>query len=421
MKIVNQIFLFFIWIRQKTLSSHTGIFKDFLYKEPVCTHHPHCSEYGKECFQKYDFLNALKYTMERIDNCTPSDKINYDPSSYKVVYFSSAPIWVPFLEELVNDKRFDVVGVVTMPDAPSGRWQKLKENVIGGEIRRDSEEVGRKIYEDELNKIEELEIEWRRIKLFKPKKIKNNKIFVEELKKLEPDFFVVLSYWKILPKEVLDIPKFWPINIHGSILPKYRWASPIQSVFLNWEKETWITIMYMDEKMDTWDIIKILKFPLTKEDNSKTVIDRFIELWPKFFVDTLWDFWKWKLKRIKQNDEEATYCGKFTKEDGLIDFENETAEEIFRKFQAFYLWPGIYTYWNWKLLKFTDIEINDKQVNSEKWIMNNKKVWDRFLDNEKLKIRTKKGDIWVKKLKLEWKKEMTAEEFLNGHKEFINS
>jgi len=397
MKLLNKIALFFIYIRQKTFSSHTWIFKDILYTEPVCTHHPHCSEYGKECFQKYKFLPALKYTMERIWKCKPDNKINYDPSSYKVIYFSSAPIWVPFLEELTKDKRFDVIATVTMPDAPSGRWQKLKENIIAEKSKQF----------------------WIK-NIFKPTKIKNNVEFIQQLKELEPDFFVVLSYGKILPKEVLDIPKFGPINIHGSILPKYRWASPIQSVFLNWEKETWITIMYMDEKMDTGDIIKIQKFPLTKEDNSKTVIDKFIKYWPKFFVDTLWDFGKWKIKRTKQDESKASYCGKFTKDDGKIDFENETAEKIYRKFQAFYLWPWIYFYKNWKLFKLTDIDISDPGVDKP-----NLQVGDIFLDKStpgsaQLKTKTKKWDLIINKIKPEWKKELTAWEFINGYKDIIS-
>ncbi len=396
MKFLNKLAILLIKLYQYTFSSHTWIFKDFLYSKPVCTHNPHCSEYWKQCFEKYDFLTALKFTMERIINCKPSNTIKYDPSSYKVIFFSSAPIWVPFLKKLVEDKRFEVVWVVTMPDAPAWRGQKLKENIIAEEAKK----------------------LWI-TNIYKPEKIKNNENLVKQLKSLNPDFFVVISYWKILPKEILQIPKFWPINIHWSILPKYRWASPIQSVFLNWEKESWITIMYMDEWMDTGDIIKILKIPLDKKDNAKTLIDKFIKFWPDFLVDVLWDFWKWKLKRTPQNDSEATYCRKFTKEDGKIDFKNETAEEIYRKFQAFYLWPGIYDIWNWKLVKFTDIEI-DPGVDTPKEL-----IWKRIVDkstpgSKKIKVYTKDWAVIINKLKLEWKKEMTAEEFINWYKDFLD-
>jgi len=410
MKVFNHFFLFFIWLYQKTLSSHTWILKDFLYNQPVCTHKPHCSEYGKQCFQRYDFFNAFKYTMERIDKCTPDNKINYDPSFYKVVYFSSSPIWVPFLNQLMEDDRFEVVWLVSMKDAPSGRWQKLKENIVVQKFKEKIKDFEKEQINDEII---DLKYENKTTRVFKPWKIKNNKDFEEKLRELEADFFVVLSYWKILPKNILDIPKLWPINIHGSILPKYRGASPIQSVFLNQEKETWITIMYMDEWMDTGDIIKIIKFPLTKNDNSKTVIDKFIEIGPKFFVDTLWDFGKWKLTRQKQDDDKATYCGKFEKEDGYIDFEKEGVETIYSKFQAFYLWPWIYAFWNNKQIKFTDIDFEKCDQN--------KKLWLVFKEGNDIKMSCKDGNIILKKLKIEWKKEIDIKDFINGHKDFLNS
>ncbi len=408
---LNKIFLFIIYIRQKIFSSHTWILRNLLYTGKVCSHFPHCSEYWKQCFERYNFLDALKYTMTRIWNCKPSNKIKYDPAFYKVVFFSSSNIWLSFFKKLLDDKRFDVVWIVTMPDAPFWRWKKLKENIVAEEFKKLNQNnfENKEKYIDDLNEIEEIALNGKKIKIFKPKKIKNNDVFYNELKSLNSDYFVVISYWKILPKSILNIPKIWPINIHWSILPKYRWASPIQSVFLNKEKETWITIMYMNEKMDEWDIIKILKFSLTKNDNSKTVIEKFNKFWPSFVADTLWDFAKWKLKRIKQDLNSVTYCGKFEKKDWKISFQNETAESIYSKFQAFYLWPWIYTYWNWKLLKFTAIDI-------EEW---NLQQWKVVFDNWILKIWTKKWNIIVKKVKLEWKKEMTASEFINWYKGFL--
>ena len=402
---MNSFALFLIKVRQLVFSSHTWILKDFLYSQPVCTHFPHCSEYWKICFERYDFLPALKYTMERIANCKPSEKIKYDPPFYKVVFFSSAPIGIPFLDKLLEDKRFEVVWVVSGPDKPAWRGQKLQENKVIEFLKK---KLNHSV-EDIDKELQVLHTDWKKIKVFKPEKIKQNQKFIQELKDLEADFFVVISYGKILPKEVLDIPKFWPINIHWSILPKRRWASPIQSVFLNKEKETGITLMYMNEKMDEWDIIKILKFPLTKNDNAKTVIDKFSKYWPDFLVDTLWDFAKWKIKPIKQDDSKATYCWKFTKEDGLVSFKKEKAEDIYAKFQAFYLWPGIYTFWDWKILKFKDIDYDDENLEPAKV----------YWKDNKLKIWTPKWSIIVKKLQIEWKKVMDAKEFVNWYKDFV--
>ena len=385
-KILTKISLVIIRIYQKTFSSHTWIFKDILYTQLVCAHSPHCSEYGKNAFKRYGFKKWLKYTMNRINKCTPDTKIKYDPFFYKVIFFSSAPIWIPFLDELYNDKRFEIVGVITWEDKKSNRWQKLKPNII------------------KQHSIEKLWINKELIKT--PWKIKENKEFEKWLKQQDADFFVIISYGKILPKEILDIPKLGPINIHWSILPKYRWASPIQSVFLNKEKETWITIMYMNENIDTWDVIKILKIPLTKQDNTKTLIDKFTAYSPKFTVDTIWDFWKWDLKRIMQDESKATYCKKFTKQDGKIDF-HEPAEKIYNKFQAFYLWPKIYTNFNSKKLDITDCFFENK----DSW----KKIWEWFKEDNQLKVQTWKWNLIVKKVKLEWKKEINAKDFYNGY------
>jgi methionyl-tRNA formyltransferase len=127
-------------------------------------------------------------------------------------------------------------------------------------------------------------------------------------------------------------------------------------------------------------------------------------------ADALWDFAKWKLARKTQDHSQATYCRKFTKEDGKIDFLTENAQDIYAKFQAFYLWPGIYTYWNGKLVKFTDIDYGLDQT-----LPAGKIVFEKWV----LKIWTPQGVVIVKKLKPEWKKELTAQEFYNGFKNLL--
>ncbi|MBU0626149.1 methionyl-tRNA formyltransferase [Patescibacteria group bacterium] len=159
----------------------------------------------------------------------------YDPDHYKVVFFSSAPIGVPFLQALSEDKRFNVVGIVTMPDAPSGRGMKMKENIIKASIIKPQASDGFVVTPKKIN----------------PEKSEEGKEFAQWLKDKNPDFLVVIAYGKIIPQLLLDIPKIASINVHGSLLPKYRGASPIQSIFLNHETETGITIMKMDAAMDT--------------------------------------------------------------------------------------------------------------------------------------------------------------------------
>jgi len=135
---------------------------------------------------------------------------------------------------------------------------------------------------------------------------------------------------------------FWPINVHGSILPKYRGASPIQSVFLDNEKETGITIMKMDAGLDTGDMIDIEKFPIAFDWTAKDIISKMQETWPQFLVDTLWKYGKWLLWEVKQDDAQATHCGKIEKEDGLIDPYTDGIQSIYSKYRAYILWPKIY-------------------------------------------------------------------------------
>ena len=191
---------------------------------------------------------------------------HYDPAHYRVVFFSSAPIGVPFLETLTNDKRFEVVGVVTQCDKPAGRGMEMCENII--------KQCGKKIKNSErcaLNN--EFIVTPEKLN---PEKSEEGKKFAERLKEKNPDFLVVIAYGKIIPQTILDIAKVAPINIHGSLLPKYRGASPIQSTLLNNDKETGITIMKMDANMDTGNMIDILKFDIDFDRNVKDLIDKIL-------------------------------------------------------------------------------------------------------------------------------------------------
>lgn len=160
-------------------------------------------------------------SLERVSHCHPSVTTTYDPVSYRTVFFSSAPIGVPFLEELVKDRRFDLVGVVTMPDAPSGRGMKMQENVI----KQCSQEL-------ELLATEDIQTP-NSLRLDSKKYADEVQQFKQRIEAKQPDMYVVIAYGKLLPKWLLELPCFGTINVHGSLLPKYRGASPLQSVFLN--------------------------------------------------------------------------------------------------------------------------------------------------------------------------------------------
>jgi len=310
----------------------------------------------------------------------------YDPAKYNVVFFSSAPIGVLFLEKLQEDKRFDITGVVTMPDAPAGRGMKIQENVIKKKWKNmqydvmtpNSLRLDSKKYSDEAEN------------------------FQQRLSEKKPDFLVVIAYGKIIPQHILDIPRFWPINVHGSILPKYRGASPIQSVFLNNDKETGITIMKMDAGLDTWDMIDITKFPLKFDWTAKDVIRKMQENWPQFLVDTLRNYGKWLLGEVKQNDTQATHCGKIEKKDGLIDPYTDSIESIYQKYRAYILWPKIY------------FMHKDKRVIIEQLILD-EKLYQAHINRSLIIDNAINPAVISCQVKVEWKKSTVLKEFISNY------
>ncbi len=408
-KVFAKIAVFLIKIYQWTISPSKWIFR-FLYSQKTCIHEPHCSEYGRQCYNKYGFIKWTKYTMSRVSKCRPNNKIKYDPVSFRVVFFCSAPIGVNFLDKLSKDPRFDICWVVTAPDRPINRWQKVAPNII----KKTALKLG----------IEDIQTPTK----INPDKTKEGKDFATWLESKGADFFVVIAYGKIIPQPILDIPNIAPINIHGSILPKYRGASPIQSVLLDWESKTGITIMKMDATMDTGDMIKIMKFAIDPDWTVIDIIEKMTLDGPDFFVETLWEFGKGEIKAIKQDDKKATYCSKFTKENGKIDW-NQSAKTIYNKFRAFRIWPGTYTKFNGKKLLIEKCSVREFQWGTA--IVDDRVIW--FHNPSKNKKIGKVMKLWedivvlcgkwalnLQEVKLEGKKTQNIKDFVNGHQDFLN-
>lgn len=253
----------------------------------------------------------------------------------------------------------------------------------------------------------------KNIKVLQPEKLKNNTDFLNELDKLELDFIVVVAYGKLVPIQVLESPKYWCINIHWSILPKYRWASPIQEAIKNGDKETWLTIMYMSKGMDEWDILAIQKVNIDKLDKTEDIFKKFETIWPELLIKTLNWILDWSIKWVKQDNEKATYCGKILKEDGEINFKNDSWTSIYNKYRAYSIWPWIYTYYNNKKLEIEDCELIEYDWNEEIWKvfkLNKKTIWIVCKD---------KKILILKQIKLEWKKSMDIISFVNWNKDFL--
>jgi len=333
--------------------------------------------------------------------------INYDPDHYKIVFFSSAPIGVPFLQELAIDKRFEVVGVVTQCDKPQWRGMEMCENIIKTECKNllDSYQsfphcqLGRESI-IKNNKIDDFIKTPTKIN---PEKSEEGKDFAKRLEKKQPDFLVVIAYGKIIPESILDIAKIAPINVHWSILPKYRWASPIQSVFLNGEKSSGITIMKMDKWMDTWDMIDILQTKLHFNRTCKDLIDRMKQKWPEFLNETLRKFGKKIVWNTKQDGTKATYCSKIEKESWLIYPYQDSLESIYNKYRGFYLRPKIYFVHEGKRIIIEELELDETIYHQEKDCP--------LISNEHSITKAVK----TLKLKPEGKKPMTRDSFKNGY------
>ncbi len=319
----------------------------------------------------------------------------------KIAFFGTWKFSANILKSLIVDYKnvIEIKLAVSQADKPVGRKKILEKTPV-------------KIIAEENN-----------IEILQPNKLRDNIEFFDKLNFLNLDFIVVVAYGKIVPNEVLKAPKYWCINIHWSILPVYRWASPIQESIKNWDKHTGLTIMYMSEWMDEWDILKIEKIEIWEDDKTLDLFEKFEEIGPKLLVNTLRGVLAWDIKWIKQDDSKATYCSKISKTDWEIDFEKDSANEIYNKYRAYYNWPGIYNFYNWKKINFEEIELENIDLSDDDEF----NIWEvvELYDennqkNKKIWIIGVGGVIILKQVKLEWKKSIDILSFINWNKDFLD-
>lgn len=300
------------------------------------------------------------------------------------------------LETLIKSDFFDINLVVSQEDKQVGRGLKTIKTPV-------------KILAEENN-----------IKILQPRKIRE---IIEDIKKIEPELIIVIAYGKIIPQEILNIPKYGCINVHGSLLPKYRGSSCIQATILNGDKEGGITIMKMDKQMDTGDIIKKLPVILDKKETSQSLMEKIKILTQKNLSQILIDYINNKLKSEAQDSSRATYVKMIKKEDGLLNF-NTKAEEIERKVRAYFPWPGTYFFVEKpennnlpkKKLLFKILEVS-KVIENPK----NTKIGIFFNYQNKLAISCLDKAIVLEKIQLEGKKPTNSEEFLKGNSWILNT
>lgn len=299
----------------------------------------------------------------------------------RIVFMGTPDFSVPTLEALV-EAGHEVVGVVTQPDKPKGRGKAVL-----------------------MTPVKEKAIELS-IPVYQPVKAREES-FIETLRKINPDVCVVIAFGQILPKAILDIPRYGCVNIHASLLPRYRGAAPLQWVVLNGEKETGITTMMMDVGMDTGDMLEKTVVPMDRKETYGSIHDKLSVLGGELIVSTLAKIEDGTIISTPQKDEEATYTKKIVKSMGEIDWTLE-AEVIERYIRGLNPWPSAYTSWNGKTLKIWDADVIAEEypgVCGEVVLV----------DKNSVLVKAGKGALSLTSLQLEGKKRMDTDAFLRGY------
>lgn len=305
----------------------------------------------------------------------------------KTIFIGTPDFGVPALNSLIKDEFFEVVGVITQPDKKIGRKQTISIPPIKQEAKKFD------------------------IPVFQPDKLKN---FAEEIKKIEPDVIVVAAYAQILPGSILDLPKYGSINIHGSLLPKYRGSSCIQAAILNGDKETGITIMKMDVGLDTGDIIKQFSIPIEKTDTFETLFKKLSNLAGEVTSNTIKMYIGGELAPSAQDNRRASLTKNLKKEDGNINWQ-KNADEIERFVRAMYPWPIAFAFYKNKKIQILKVKSDILKINRYK-------IGQVFQHEKKIiAVQCGKDALVLESVKMEGKKEIGALAFSLGNKDFIGT
>lgn len=294
--------------------------------------------------------------------------------------FMGTPIFaVPSLEKIIQSNIFEVVAVFTQADKKQGRNQQISYSPVKKLALKNNLDV------------------------FQPHKIST---YTDKIKELKPDIIVVIAYGQIIPQAILDIPKYACLNVHGSLLPKYRGASCLAAPILNGDQETGISIMKMNAKMDAGPILKQFKIKLNQTENLQDIHDSLANLSSENLIPVILDYSQGKIKEISQDDSQASYVKLTKKSDGLINWE-KSAIDLEREFRAYLPWPGSFTYWSNRILKIKEASLAKENFNL--------KAGEIRYHQKKILIGTGQGLIDILKLQLSGEKVLANQEFINGY------
>lgn len=298
-----------------------------------------------------------------------------------VVFMGTPDFAVSALKVLAESADYDVKLVISQPDRPQGRKQILTPSPV-----------------------KQIALQFS-IEVYQPENLKSDEAF-EKIKNISPDFIVVSAYGNILPKRILDIPRFGCVNLHGSILPQYRGAAPIQWSVINGDKKTGVTTMLMDVGLDTGDILLVSEKTIAENETAGEVFDALAALCPELLLRTLEGLEAGSITPIKQDSDKATYVSVLSKDMAVIDW-NKRSETIHNLIRGLNPWPVARTDFNGKILKIYASTIVDKK--------SDKLPGSVIADNGSIYVVCAEGTMLsVKELQLEGSKRMSAEDFLRG-------
>jgi methionyl-tRNA formyltransferase len=308
----------------------------------------------------------------------------------RIVFMGTPEFSVPPLEYLIKSD-CQVVGVYTQPDRPTGRGRTLEQSPV----KRVALQHG--------------------LEVFQPIKLRNPDE-VARLADLKPDLILVAAFGQILPRSVLDIPPFGCLNIHPSLLPKYRGATPIPAAIIGGDKETGVTIMLMDAGMDTGPIITQIIVGIEPDDTTESLTAKLAQAGVRLLGEALPLWFERSLKSQPQDESKATYTTPINKDDGLVNWQM-AAEEISRRVRAFYPWPGCYTWWQGKLLKILEAV----PLHKGKGLSPGRVIAFTSGQSAVVGVETGDGVLGLLRVQLEGKRALTSAEFLQGQRTFVGS
>ncbi len=303
-------------------------------------------------------------------------------SRWRIIFFGTPVFAIPSLEQLIQGPN-EVIAVVTQPDRERGRGRKKSPSPV--------KEMALK----------------HGMALYQPEKVKEES-FIEEMKALRPDLLVVVAFGQILPRDLLGVPQFGAINVHGSLLPQYRGAAPIAWAILKGEKRTGITTMLMDEGMDTGDILMQTEIPIEEEDTGETLQKKLSSLGGQLLTETIEKMKEGSLSPEPQDHSRASYAPPLKKKDGLIDWK-KPAEEIDRQIRAFNPWPGAFTGMEYGLLKIYRGEVRKGAFRGKAGSV----IW---VGSDFIEVGTGEGSFLIREVQPEGKRRMSVRDFLSGHR-----